>query len=158
MVLTADSADPPSGSKERPVANVPRLMMELDQHVARFGPDHPEAIAVAHRLAVGFWCAGELDRAIGILNEALQRIRLWTDPNDPLQFDLLGTLAEILAEQGRWERAAGIHRNIVGLSITRHGEAHPSTLAAKGDLALVLFELGHDEEAARLEDQVYSRA
>src|SRR5215470_5925346 len=124
MVLIADSADPLSGSEKRPVADIPLLMTELDQNAARFGPYHPETLATAHRLAVGFWCAGEVDRAIGILNQALQGLAASARPNDPVQIDLLSTLAEILVEQGSLERAAAIYREIVGLSVRISGEAH----------------------------------
>jgi tetratricopeptide (TPR) repeat protein len=133
-------------------------MTELDQLAAQFGPYHPETVAVARQLAVGFWCAGEVDRAIGILSQALQGLASSADPNNPVRLELLCTLSEILVEQGRLEQAAAIYRDIVGLCISRSGEAHASTLAAKGDLALVLFELGQHEEAARLEDHAYARA
>jgi tetratricopeptide (TPR) repeat protein len=158
VVLIADCTDPLSESKKRPVANIPRLMTELDQHAAQFGPYHPYTIAVAHRLAVAFWCAGEFDRAIGILDQALKGLASWAEPHHPVRLDVMGTLAEILIERGRLEPAATIYREILGLCIWHFGKLHPSTLAAKGDLALVLFELGQREEASQLDDQAYEDA
>jgi hypothetical protein len=35
---------------------------------------------------------------------------------------------------------------------------HPCTLSAKGDLAAVLFELGHEEEAALMEREAFESA
>jgi tetratricopeptide (TPR) repeat protein len=140
------------------VADIPQLITELDQYATRFGPYHPETIAVAHRLAVGFWCTGEIDRAMSILQQALEGLASSVNPNDPVQLDLLCTLAEILVEQDRLEQAAAVYRDIVNLSISRSGETHPSTLAAQGDLALVLFELGRHDEAACLEGQAYACA
>jgi hypothetical protein len=42
---------------------------------------------------------------------------------------------------------------VLELCIRRSGENHPSSLAAKGDLATALFEIGENEEAAQLEMQ-----
>jgi hypothetical protein len=43
--------------------------------------------------------------------------------------------------------------------LTLHrGAHHPCTLSAKGDLAAVLFELGHDEEASLLEREAFENA
>ena len=43
-----------------------------------------------------------------------------------------------------------------GLTLHR-GAYHLCTLSAKGDLAAVLFELGHDEAAALMEREAFER-
>ena len=78
---------------------IPELVAALDSYSVLFGPYHPQTIAVANRLAIAFWRAGDINQAVGLLDQAL----------------------------------AG------------------SSLAANGDLAVVLFELGDTDEAERLE-------
>src|SRR5258707_533690 len=99
---------------------------------------------------MALWCKGEINRAIGILDQALNGLACSSDPDHPVRQDLLSTLAEILVEQGHWEHAKAIYSEVLKLSILRSGENHPSSLAAKGDLAMVLFELGQTNEATRI--------
>jgi tetratricopeptide (TPR) repeat protein len=158
MVLTADSADPLSGSEDRPIADIRGLIAALDRRAAKFGPYHPETLATAHQLAIAFWCAGDPNRAIGILKQALQGLDPSVESNHPVRMDLLSTFAEILAEQGQLDLAAVIYRDVLGLAIRSSGANHPKSLAAKGDLSRVLFELGKTEEAACLEAEAYMSA
>ena len=72
--------------------------------------------------------------------------------------DMLCTLAEILVESGQIGQAGVIYREVLELCIRDSGESHPSSLAAKGDLATVLFELGQTTEASCLEGQAYADA
>jgi tetratricopeptide (TPR) repeat protein len=153
MVLTADSSAPPGASVNPPVEEIHALLDALDCHAAQFGSYHPETIAVAHRLSIAFWCAGETNRAIGILDQALEGLAASPAPDHTIRLDVLCTLAEILVERGHLEQAGAIYREVLELCIRRSGEGHPSSLAAKGDLAVVLFELGQTGEAARLEGE-----
>jgi hypothetical protein len=153
MVLTADCIEPFSGPEQRHVAEIHRLIAELDWQTGKSGPFHPQTIEVALRLSIAFWCNGEINRAIGILDQALNGLASSTRPDHPVRLEILSTLAEILVEQSQWEHAAVIYREVLDLCIRRSGENHPSSLAAKGDLAMVLFELGQTGEATRIESQ-----
>jgi tetratricopeptide (TPR) repeat protein len=158
MVLTADSADALSRTEDRPNADIHGLMTELDRRAGQLGPYHPETVAAAHQLAIAFWRAGDTNRALGILNQALEGLEPSVQSDHPVRLDLLGTVAEILAEQGELDRAAVIYRDVLQRSIRSFGENHSNSLAAKGDLSLVLFELGNTDEAAGLETEAYVSA
>ncbi|SPE32752.1 hypothetical protein SBA6_210005 [Candidatus Sulfopaludibacter sp. SbA6] len=71
MVLTADCTEPFSGPGNHAAAEIHGLIGELDRHAAHFGVYHRETIAVAHRLATALWCAGEINRAISILDQSV---------------------------------------------------------------------------------------
>src|SRR5262245_14914748 len=73
-------------------------------------------------LAIAFWCGSETTRAIGILKQALQGLEPSVESDHPVRRDLLSTFAEILAAQGQLERAAGVYREVLGLSCRRSGE------------------------------------
>ncbi|MEI9814352.1 MAG: tetratricopeptide repeat protein [Acidobacteriota bacterium] len=75
-----------------------------------------------------------------------------------MRIDLLSTLGDIFVEQTLWEQASVVYREILDCCVSRSGEAHPSSLAAQGDLAIVLFELGQSAEAIFLEAQALERA
>jgi hypothetical protein len=51
-----------------------------------------------------------------------------------------------------------LYREVLEACIRRFGSDHASTLTAKGDLALVLFELGEANEASELEREAWKSA
>jgi tetratricopeptide (TPR) repeat protein len=138
-----------------PLSNVdepiPDLVLELDLSTAQFGPFHLQTIVVANRLAMALWKAGDIDRGVGLLDQALDGMASSCPPDHPVRSDLLRTLGEIMADQGNWEQAASIYREILDGCIRRSGSNHESSLAAKGDLAVALFESGRAEEAGEIE-------
>jgi tetratricopeptide (TPR) repeat protein len=130
--------------------SIPHLFDVLDRTTCQFGAFHAQTLDVANRLAIAFWKIGDIPQAIGLLEQAIEAIAC-SGPDYPVRSDLLCTLAEIMVEQARWDRAAILYRQVLEASIRRFGSQHPSSLTAKGDLALVLFELGEANEACELE-------
>jgi tetratricopeptide (TPR) repeat protein len=113
---------------------------------------------VAHTLAVALWCAGDVDRAVSLLDQALERLAYCLGPEPPMRTVLLATLGEIMLEQRHLEQACVIHREVLECYVQQAGANHPSSLAAKGDLATVLFELGQNDEAVSLEREAFESA
>jgi hypothetical protein len=72
--------------------------------------------------------------------------------------DLLSTLGEIMFEQDHVKQAGVVRREVLESRVRHRGANHADTLAAKGDLAAVLFVLGEEEEAARLEHEACESA
>lgn len=93
-------------------ADVRRLIGVLESHSAEFGTFHPQTIAVANQLAAAFWRAGNIDQAIGILEQALMGLDSSDEPEHSVRAELLGTLASIFAEQGHWENAGDVYRDL----------------------------------------------
>jgi len=143
----------PAAGFEEPI---PDLLNTLHRSTTQFGAAHPRTIAVANRLAVALWTAGDTVQAISLLEEALAAISSCAE--HPFRTDLLCTLGEIMVEQARWEQAALIYREVLETCVRRCGLNHASSLAAKGDLAAVLFELGQGGEAAELEREACESA
>ncbi len=73
------------------------LWATLESNAELFGPCHPETLAVAHSLATTFWCAGEIDQAIGLPGPSLTASTL--DEDHLMRADILSTLGELLLEQ-----------------------------------------------------------
>ena len=117
------------------------LLAALQASSARLGPYDPDTINVANKLAIALWGAGRNEQALILLDQALDGLTS-TGSEHPIRGDILCKLSEILIEQGEWERASAILREVLQLCIRGAGAGHPSTIAAKGDLASVLFAAG----------------
>jgi hypothetical protein len=142
---------------EEPAA-IMDLVVELDDYTTHFGPFDCRTIAVAKRLAVAFWIAGEADQAVSLLDQALAGLAEAAEREDLVRMDILGTLAQLLIDQASWERAGLILREVLDLCIGQYGETHANSLAVKGDLAAVCFELGRAGEALQLEQEALEKA
>ena len=88
--------------------DIRRLLAALHLHVDRFGLDHPHTLGVVNKLALALWGAGEIDRAIGLLDQALHRLTSSLGPEHPMRIDMLSTLGEIMFEHHHLEQAGVI--------------------------------------------------
>ena len=84
-------------------------------------------------------------------------------PYDPHTVAVVNELAMALwragdSEQCRMEQARVVYREVLDLCVRRSGDCHPSSLARKGDLALVLFSLGEVIEAGHVEERAIADA
>src|SRR5262249_10240154 len=127
-----------NSTKSSSARAIPELVESLEAHTAQLGPGHPCTLAVANTLAIAFWCAGDLAQAVDLLTQALEQVAPALEPEHPARVELLCTLGEIMLDQDQMEQASGIYREVLELCVRRSGEHDPSSVAAKGDLALVL--------------------
>jgi tetratricopeptide (TPR) repeat protein len=137
--------------------SIPDLFDALNQTTSRLGAFHPQTLDVVNRLAIAFWEIGDISQAIRLLEQAIEA-NACSGLDDPVRSLLLCTLAQIVVEQARWDRAATLYREVLEACMRRFGSNHASSLAAKCDLALVLFELGQAEEASELEREASETA
>jgi hypothetical protein len=110
------------------------------------------------RLGLAFWRAGYADRAIGLLEETIARVTPKLGRDHPARLELLCMVGGVVLEQQHPEQSGAIFREVVECRTRRSGANHASSLAAKGNLANVLFELGEAEEADRLERATFEGA
>jgi tetratricopeptide (TPR) repeat protein len=140
------------------LGGIPALQDALASFADRFGPYHPHTLSVVSKLAVALWRTGEIDSAIGLLDQALDRLTTALGPDHPLRVSLLSILGRIMFDQHYAEQAGVILREVLECRVRRLGAHHPDSLAAKGDLAAALFESGQEEEAGQLEDDAFESA
>jgi tetratricopeptide (TPR) repeat protein len=140
------------------VSQIQTLVATLDLYSDRFGPYHPDTIEVVKELAIAFWHAGEIDKAVGLLDQALDHLTSSLGTEHPARVDVLSTLGEIMFEQRHLEQAGTILREVMECCVRNSGANHPSSLAAKGSLAAALFDLGCEEEAGFLEREAFESA
>jgi tetratricopeptide (TPR) repeat protein len=137
--------------------SIPDLFDVLNRTASRLGAFHPQTLDAVNRLAIAFWETGDIPQAIRLLEEAIEA-NACSGPDDPVRSLLVCTLADIMVEQARWDRAATLYREVLEACIRRFGSNHATSLAAKGDLAFVLFELGQTDEASELEREASEAA
>ncbi len=143
-----------SESDQNHSAEVQELLARLDFHSDLFGPCHPDTIDVVQKLSIALSQCGDFERAVGLLDRALEAV----GDENPLRLALLSTLGELLFERGHLEQAGEILREVMDCCIRRSGANHASSLAAKGSLAAALFDLGREEEASSLEREAFENA
>ena len=62
----------------------------------------------------------------------------------------MNNLAMVLRNQGKYEQAEEMHRQVLKLSETVLGKEHPSTLTSMNNLAMVLSNQGKYEQAEEM--------
>lgn len=112
----------------------------------------------SHKRAIALWSAGDVIGAIGLLRRALDDLNPSPEGNCSARVDLLSTLGEILFEQRRLDQALTAYSEAWERHVRQAGANHPNSLAAQGDLAAVLFELGRYDQADRLEAEAFESA
>jgi len=138
--------------------NLYELMVDVESHTAGYGPNHPDTLAAAKRLAIAFRDCGEVAQAIDLLTRILDQPASSSQVDDRVRVDLLSTLGQMLLEQGHLEQATLVQRKVLEWRIRYAGSDDPSSLDAKADLATLLFALGEDEEANTLEQEAFESA
>jgi tetratricopeptide (TPR) repeat protein len=134
------------------------LLAALESNQHRLGPHHPDTLCVVNQLADAYWRAGQIDRAVGLLDQVLDQLTSSLGPDHPRRVDVLSILGRIMFEQHHPDQASMVLREVLECRVRYAGANHPDSLAAKGDLAAALFELGEDEEAVRLQTEAYESA
>ena len=130
----------------------------LDLCTDRFGPYHPDTLAVAKQLAMALWRGGDGNRAIGLLDRTLDQLTSCLGHEHPSRISVLSTLGEIMLEQHHPEQAGTVFREVLDCCVRRAGATHASSRAAKGDLAIALFELCQEQEARSFELDAFESA
>jgi hypothetical protein len=84
----------------------------------------PIRIEVVKELAIAFWRAGDIDKAVGLLDQALDRFTSSVGTEHPARVDVLSTLGEIMFEQRHLKQACTILREVMDCCV-RHSGAWP---------------------------------
>jgi tetratricopeptide (TPR) repeat protein len=128
-------------------AEIQVLRAALDSYNDRFGPRHPLVLDVIERLALAYWKEGEIVYALALLERTVGGL---PEQDHSVRIGLMGIVWKILFAAGRFAEATRILGEVVDLQLRIEGPNHPDTLAAQGDLSVVLFEIGDHGEAEAL--------
>jgi tetratricopeptide (TPR) repeat protein len=138
----------------------PLLRSALIGGQAALGPAHPSTLGTMQNLALLLSEVGALEEANGLYRgslegyeHALAAAPVGSPQHTQIQGYVMSTvcnLANLLAEQGRFEEAEPLYRRALDGFERSLGAMHPSTLSTLNGLAILLAEQGHHEEAIEL--------
>src|SRR5579863_3977453 len=89
---------------------IEELWARLDFQTDLIGSCHSDTIDVVQKLAIALSRRGDFGRAAGLLDRALGLAASSLGNEHPLRIALLGTLGELMFEQGHLEQAGRILR------------------------------------------------
>ncbi|MEN1726837.1 MAG: protein kinase [Pseudomonadota bacterium] len=112
------------------------------------GPDHRETLDLAPILGAIQIEREQYQEAVLLLTETLIQIERRRGDNTLQWIDLSSSLASAQAGAGAFESAFATTESLIERANDHLGEYHPITLAALGDRALRLSDLGRSEDAA----------
>ncbi len=131
------------------------LLASFESVAAEHGLAHPQTVTAAKSLAAVLVIIGEIGQAINLLRTIVGHV----SDSDPLRrIDLLGAVGQILLACGHLDAANAMRREAVEWCVRCLDAGDTRLLKAKSDLARVLFELGENEEAIRLEQEAFESA
>ncbi len=101
-------------------------------------PDHPDALAKLHNLAILLKRQGKFDEAEPLFLEARERVTRVLGSEHQHTLAVRNGLATLLDSMGRHEEAEAIHRDVLSIRRRTLGEKHPNVQSSLNNLAGVL--------------------
>jgi hypothetical protein len=116
----------------------------------RFGPHHPQTLAVAHELAIALWHADDLLGAAAILKQALEGLTSIFGNKHPATLAAKGDFAAVLFELGSDHEAATLELEAFQKARSHLGKTHPVTCVLAWNRALNCERSGQIEAAREI--------
>lgn len=125
---------------------------DYQEHVRRFGADHPSTLGARNDL--GYLCewGGRLDRAEEVHRVNLADALRVCGPDDQTLLLARINLASTYRSMGRLDEAVALFEENLCENVRIHGEEHPSTVNARGELARTYVRVGRAEEGVALHE------
>jgi tetratricopeptide (TPR) repeat protein len=117
---------------------------------AKLAPGHPDALAVAARLAAAYLAAGQADQAVQWYQRVLADRTRELAPGHPAIVAARVSLARALIMAGAPADAVTVMLRAVGEGEQFRGDGHPETLSARDELATAYQAAGDYAAASRL--------
>jgi hypothetical protein len=117
---------------------------------AHLGPDHPGTLASMNNLANAYQGAGQLERALPLLEQALAKMKEQLGPDHPETLTAMNNLAMAYQGAGQQERALPLLEQTLAKMREGYGPDHPDTLTAMNNLAMAYQGAGQREQALLL--------
>ncbi|NUS17634.1 MAG: tetratricopeptide repeat protein [Streptomyces sp.] len=129
----------------------------LDGFERRLGEEDPEALTARHNLACAHRAAGDVVKAVELLEQTLaQRVRVQGDTH---RYTLIARnqLAITYYEAGQLERSMALFEETLAQQVEVLGETHADTLVTRGNLAFAYLEAGDVDLAIALHEETLAQ-
>jgi len=122
------------------------MLATLCSYESWFGPYHPQTLRLMTQVAIAVWRAGE-PQARPLLERAVRDLGHHLGADHDLRLQAIVALRDLLVEQGDYERAASVQKELLECQIQRLGNDHPDALAARAHLARLLLNNANSNNA-----------
>ena len=119
---------------------LPSMIATLCSYQDFFGPHHPQTLCLMTEVGVAFWCHGELVRARCLLELAIRDLERYLGREHDVRLRAIAALRDLFIQQGEYENAEAVQKELLECHIQRLGGDHPQTAATRADLATIILE------------------
>jgi serine/threonine protein kinase len=121
-----------------------------DTRQAKLGPDHPDTLTSMNNLAEGYRDAGQLAKALPLLEETLKLKKAKLGPDHPDTLTSMNNLAGGYYAAGQLAKALPLLEETLKLMKAKLGPDHPDTLTSMNNLAAGYYAAGQLAKALPL--------
>jgi tetratricopeptide (TPR) repeat protein len=129
----------------------PLYMRALAIREQQLGPDHPDTATSLNSLASLYHTQGKDEQAEPLYQRALAISEQQVGPDHPDTATSLNNLAKLYGNQGKYEQAEPLYQHALSIDEQALGPQHPTTQRIRANYARLLHTMGHDAEAAALD-------
>jgi len=99
------------------------------------GPDHPDTLITQNNLALAYRAAGQLSKALSLIEETLPKLKSTLGPDHPNTLLTQSNLALAYKDTGQMSKALPLYEETLQKQKTKLGPDHPDTLTSQSNLA-----------------------
>lgn len=118
---------------------LPSMLSTLCSYENLFGPYHPQTLRLMTEVGVACWRHGELAYARRLLERAIRDIGRVLGREHDTRLRAMTTLRDLLLQEGDYQKAGAVQRELWECQRQRLGPDHPETVTARDDLAAILL-------------------
>ena len=135
------------GEDERRAAEANRWLGLAQALARRMGDDESLQIRILEKRSLWAGRRGDLDQALALGREIVQRVRTLHGDEHPRVAVALGNLGQVLQRAGRLDEAGEAHRQALAIDEATRGPDHPETSLSLNNLGAVHLQLGEHDKA-----------
>jgi eukaryotic-like serine/threonine-protein kinase len=122
---------------------IPGMMATLASYEGMFGPYHPQTLAITTALAVTLCASGHRADGRRLLERAVGDLTKHHGPHHPVRIRALEAWSILLCQEGDWQAALPVQRELLDCRTHLLGQDHPEALAVRNDLSATLSALNN---------------
>src|SRR5450755_735015 len=129
----------------------PLYQRALSIREQQLGPDHPDTATSLNNLAALYRDQGKYEQAEPLYQRALAIYEQQLGAQHPNMTYPLNGLAELYRKQGKYVEAEPLFKRALAIDERALGPQHPTTQTIRANYARLMHTMGHDAEAAALD-------
>jgi hypothetical protein len=137
----------PQAQLRESAREIPSMMATLASYQGLFGPYNPQTLAMTIVLAVALYDSGSPMDGRRLLERAVRDLTRHHGKHHPVRIHGLEALSTLLSQEGEWEAALPVQRELLECRTHVLGQDHPDSLAARSSLSATLSALSRESSS-----------